>query len=87
MSEQLTTIKTEPNWDEIADYAQGTCKADYEIAAEFNLSDSDADKLHEELNDRDVVHCGGCGWWCEMSEMEGDSGDGERCGDCTEEGR
>jgi hypothetical protein len=70
----------EPDWDDIAGEAQGTCKSEIEIAEMFNLSDRQADRIHEELLDRDVQLCSNCGWWWETSEMF----DGEMCNDCEE---
>jgi uncharacterized protein YktB (UPF0637 family) len=70
------------DWDEIAEYARGTCKAEFEIGNTFCLSDRQLDRLTEELQDRDVVLCENCGWWVEVNEM---SDDADMCMDCVEE--
>jgi hypothetical protein len=76
--------KPQPNWNEIADYAQGTCKSDHEVAETFELSEADADRLHEKLNDLDIHLCQTCGWWVETGELA-ETNDGEdRCNDCAE---
>lgn len=77
--------QSEPDWDEIAEYAQGSSNSIYQIAATFELDDVQTDRIEEECRDRGHVLCEGCGWWVEDSELV-EGRDGDVCFDCGEEG-
>lgn len=69
------------NWQEIADYAQGTCHSTAAIASTFELSDADEADLQDKLLDYDLELCTQCGWWIETCEMAEDA-DEPTCLDC-----
>jgi hypothetical protein len=77
----FTALATEPNWDEIAEYAQGTSNSIYQIAATFDIPDDRVDEMEAKIEERGHVMCASCGWWNEDSEMY----DGDHCNECHDE--
>lgn len=72
----------EPNWVEIAEYVRGTPHSEFAIAATFELSEADADRVGEKVNEHDVFNClEGCGWWYYGDEMYS----ADLCRECAEE--
>lgn len=72
------------NWCEVAEYAQGTCKSEADIAATFGMTQADEDRISRELAEFDLTLCLGCGWWVETYEMGEVDGE-EYCSDCQSE--
>lgn len=78
----------EVNWAEVADYANGSCNSEADIAAAFDMEQADEDRIGEVLHDEyDLAVCNQCGWWCELGTV-GNCPTGEceqTCDDCCDD--
>lgn len=76
------------NWTDVADYARGSCNSDADIAAAFEMSQEDEDRIGEILFDEhELVVCEQCGWWHDLGEV-GNCPTGEHeqmCDNCCDD--
>ncbi len=66
----------------------GTCRSLDQGIADLNIDDDtrdiDTSEAHSEISD-EVELCEGCGWWCEVGELELHRGGDLCCEDCRDE--
>lgn len=58
----------------------GTCKSLEEVCSDDEIND----KVVTDAIDAEIFECDGCGWWCELSELNDDTGRW-LCDDCSDE--
>ncbi len=58
--------------EEIIEHVVGTCKADYDIARDFNLTEEEA---LEAMIQGEADWCNCCGWIYKMEDLDAYSGD------------
>lgn len=65
--------------DDLADTLIGTCLTLDEALSMRGLTDIDHDKLEAALELHNCQRCAQCGWWYEISDLDGK----QECGECS----
>lgn len=74
------------NWDEVAEYVQGTSHSDAAIAAAFEMTQAEEDEIGSKMLDYNMERCdAGCGWWFESHEFHEQTNGEFVCTDCSDD--